>query len=205
MLEFENKLPSVNRDAIIDKINSVSNYLGIDPNWLMSVIRIESNFNLQAQNNFTNATGIIQFTRDHKGVDYKTIEGQRYYMGAIKLMSWVEQLELARKYYTPYKNKINNVTDLYLTTFFPIAVGKQNSWILQAPGIPKEAIASANPPFDPQGKGYVTVADIKTKLMQIIPSQYFKEIISNPSVKKSAYGIAALGLIGTIIYLLNTK
>lgn len=192
---FENKLPVTNRNAVIEKFNSVSTYLGIDPNWLAAVISFESNFSTSIQNPYTNAVGIIQFTRDSGNVNYKTIAGTKYYIEDIKKMDFIQQLELARLYYSPYKGKIKGFHDLYLATFFPIAIGKPDSWILETNTISAKAISNANPIFDTNKLGYVTVGAIKAALLKKIPTQYVSYLIDQPVVKKTAITSVIIGAI----------
>jgi hypothetical protein len=132
------------------KVVQVCNALGIHPNWLMGVMYFETGGTLSpAKTNGIGSVGLIQFTRDRAGVDYKTIAGERYYLSDIKQMSFVDQMDLVYLYLKPYANKIKAFIDLYLVVFFPVAIGKPLDYVLQTSGLSASKIAEQNPIFDP--------------------------------------------------------
>ena len=101
-----------NKEAFKAKVESLSSMLMIDPNWLMSVMLLESSLNPQAINKITGAVGLIQFmpaTAKELGV---TLD-QLYDMDNI------QQLDYVYKYLSRYKGKMNNLSDVYLSVFFP--------------------------------------------------------------------------------------
>lgn len=197
MLIFEEKLPKTDRSAIVEKIRMVAKGLGIDPNWLMAVINFETagTFSTSIQNPYTGATGLIQFNEDFKGAGYKTIGGTKYAIDRIKGMGHIEQLELVRQYYRPYMDKIKGFVDLYLATFFPMAMGKPDDWTLRTDKVSAATIAKANPVFDQGGK--VTVGSIKNALLTKVPAQYVGYLI-----KKNAgpLGLFVLIIGGVLAY-----
>jgi hypothetical protein len=143
---YENKISEKEKEKVID----VSNRLGIDPDWLMLVMNSESGINAQAVNKQTGdssdpytrsanrATGLIQFMPlTAKGLGTTT---QKLFK-----MSMVDQLEYVYKYFKPKAYDYTSFHDLYLYTFFPIAVGQPDGWILQAKGIAAESIYNQNP------------------------------------------------------------
>jgi len=171
MLIFKDKLPINNRNAIVSKINAVANNLGIDPNWLMAVINFETagTFSTTIQNPYSNATGLIQF-----------MPSTAYHLGSsierLKQMSFIEQLDVVEKYYRPLKSKIKSFVDLYLATFFPVAIGKADNWVLQTSTISAKKIADQNPAFNVGGQ--VTVGSIKKALLAKIPAQYLSYLVT---------------------------
>lgn len=182
MLIFEEKLPSRNRAAIINKIREVSSALGIEPNWLMAVINFESagTFSPSIQNPYSDATGLIQFMPS-------TATSLGTTVTELKAMDFIQQLDYVKKYYWPYRTRIKGFVDLYLATFFPIAMGKPSNWVLRASGISAEKIAQQNPAFD-EG-GFVTVGKIKRVILSKIPAQYLSYVAKNN-----------LGLIGLVLF-----
>jgi soluble lytic murein transglycosylase-like protein len=60
---YEEKVKT-NREAFIAKVITISQKLGIEPEWLMQVFVNESGMNHQAVNSTSNATGLIQFMPD---------------------------------------------------------------------------------------------------------------------------------------------
>jgi len=172
-LLFESYVKS-NKPEFIQKVKDVSKDLGIQPNWLMAVMKNESGINAQAQNTkfpFSNgyATGLIQFTPDtaiHLGTTVDDLYS----------MSNVDQLDFVKKYFEPYKSKIKSFPDLYMVTFFPVALGKPDNWVLQTNTLSKEIIAKDNPSFDIHKRGYLTVGDVKQAFINTVPKQYQKYI-----------------------------
>ena len=189
MLIFEDRLPSNDRTAIIAKIRSVSHNLGIDPNWLMAVINFETNgtFSTTIQNPFSNATGLIQFmpnTAAHLGTS----------IGQLKQMDFIRQLDVVERYYRPYKSKIKGFIDLYLATFFPLAMGKPDDWVLQTKTLSAKRIADQNPIFNDGGK--VTVGSIKRALLKKIPTAYLKYLV----VQNQGFVITSLLVVLAMVF-----
>jgi hypothetical protein len=177
-LYFINKVKS-NRDAFAAKVIEISKKLDIDPNWLMAVMNSESGLNPQARNmayplNGGYATGLIQFipsTAKHLGTS----------TDALYNMSNLEQLDWVYKYFRPYRDKIESFIDLYMVTFFPAAVGKRNDHVLQAKNISALAIARANPIFDLNKDGKVTVGEVSEAFLKRLPEEIreaFKKKVS---------------------------
>ena len=98
-------------------LKELSNSLNVPESWLLTVIEIESNNNPRAVNKTTGATGLIQFMpATARALGTSTAE--------LLNMDYNTQLDYVYKYLKPYKRKIKSVTDLYLTVFYPAAVGK---------------------------------------------------------------------------------
>ena len=193
MLIFNEKLPTSNRNAIVNKINSISTYLGIDPNWLMAVINFETagTFSPSIQNKYTNATGLIQFMPS-TAIDLGTT------VEALKKMSFLQQLEYVQDYYKPYRGRIKSFVDLYLATFYPIAMGKPESYVIGSHKGPTtiQAIANQNPIFDPFHTGKVTVGAIKTVILAKLPVEYAKYLVeSNKTALLVVIAALAIGFI----------
>jgi hypothetical protein len=166
-LIFINKVLQ-NREAFAAKVIEISKKLDIDPNWLMAVMNSESGLNPQARNtkypvNGGYATGLIQFipsTARHLGTT----------TDALYQMSNLEQLDWVYKYFRPYRDKIESFVDLYMVTFFPAAVGKKDDHILQAKNISVLAVARANPIFDLDKNGKITVGEVSEAFLKRLPS-----------------------------------
>jgi hypothetical protein len=148
----------------INKAIQVCNDLGINPNWLLAVIYFETARTMSPQKtNSIGSVGLIQFTRDKAGVNYKTINGKKFYLSEIAKMDFIKQMDLVHLYYLPYKGKIKSFLDCYLVTFFPSALGKSDSYILQTSGLSQGIIAKQNPIFDLNKNGSITLGEIKTR------------------------------------------
>ncbi|MBP9779809.1 transglycosylase SLT domain-containing protein [Candidatus Gracilibacteria bacterium] len=138
-----------------DKIQSVCEHLGINPDDLKVVMIKESKINPKIVNGTSNATGLIQFMP-------KTARGLGTTVGHLRGMSGVDQLTYVQKYFEPYRGKLGSVEDLYLATFYPAALGRDDSFIIGSEGqsVSPELIASQNYGIAP-GKSVITVGDFK--------------------------------------------
>ena len=150
-----------NKEAFIKEVEAVSSRLDIDPNWLMAVMWKESRLNAQAVNKTGGATGLIQFMPN-------TAKGLGTSTNDLYNMSNINQLKYVEKYFKPYKDKINSYMDLYLVTFFPIALSKTNDWFFQTSTLTKEKIGIQNKGIN-EGKPINKIAFKKYLLNNIDP------------------------------------
>lgn len=180
------------KQSFINKVNEYSELLGINPNWLMAVMKAESGLNPKAVNkqpasvpgydedgiliklagqpdadninvrSLYRATGLIQFMP-------KTAKGLNTHTDDLIEMSGTEQLFYVYKYYQPYKGKIKSYFDLYLVTFFPAAIGKPDNWVFETSKIKASTIAKQNPGIDLNKDDKITIAEFKGYLLKTIP------------------------------------
>ena len=101
----------------IKKVIEVSNNLKVDPNWLMTVIALETgeSFN-PAIGNGLGYVGLIQFGKS--AADSLNITQQE-----LVKMSFIEQMNYVQKYLEKNKTKYKTLTDLYLSVLYPSACG----------------------------------------------------------------------------------
>lgn len=167
-LVYENKVPASYRVAFINKVNAISFKLGIDPNWLMAIMNFESAGTFSASvTNPIGAFGLIQFMP-------ATAKGLGTTSSGLKSMTAVNQLDYVYKYFLPYKGKINNYIDAYFAVFFPLAIGKDDNWVIQTKGISSSIIAKQNPAFDTNKDGKVYVWEVKKVMLERLPSEWLK-------------------------------
>jgi len=110
-----------------EKVLEISKKLKINPDDLMAVIAFESNFDPSARNPVSDATGLIQFipsTAERLGT---TVE-------ELKNMSAIQQLDYVYEYLKTYSGRMNDIYDVYMAVFLPIAVGKDNNYVLGVKG-----------------------------------------------------------------------
>jgi len=169
-------------------MNSLCTKLEINPNWLMMVMWSESRLKAQAVNkqagDSTNpavraanrAVGLIQFMPD-TAKNLGTTTQKLYAMSAI------DQLHFVYAYFKPWTGKIHSYFDLYLITFFPIAVGKPDEYILETTKLAASKIAKQNPFFDMNKDGKLTVGEIKRKMYESIPEAVVAEVVSQVEKK----------------------
>jgi len=174
-LIYENKIPASYRSGFVQKISQISEKLGINPDWLMAIIYFESarTFSPSKRNNI-GCTGLIQFC-PNRGKNYKTINGKKYLMSNISKMNYSEQLDLVYEYYKEYTGKLKSYTDTYFVTFFPLAVGKPDDWIIQGGGLSAKAIYDDNPAFTKLKDGKIRVWEVKKTILEKLPSEWLKE------------------------------
>lgn len=153
MLWYSNYV-NKNRDTFLNKVVSISNQLGINPNWLMFVMYWESGLNPAISNKYTGATGLIQFMPT-------TAISLGTSVSELGSMSNVEQLDYVYKYFRPYAGRMKNLYDVYLVTFFPAALGKSDNWILQTSSLSPRIIAEQNPAIDLNKDKQITVGEFK--------------------------------------------
>jgi hypothetical protein len=175
---YEEKV-SENRTAFLSTVAILCRDLDIEPDWLMAVMNSESGLNHRAVNANGGATGLIQFM-PATAVSLGTTTD------ALKAMSNVEQLEYVRKYLWPYRYKIKSYADLYMSIFFPVALGKAENWIIKTSKLPAEKIASANKIFDLDGNGILTVSEVREAFLRRVPEAVrtrFRNIVKKKFIR----------------------
>ena len=115
-------------DKFMSKIIEISNRLAIHPDTLMACISVESEFNRMALNPVSRAVGLIQcLPSTLKGLGVSRFELER--------MTGTEQLEkVVYKYLKPYHGQMIRPIDVYLSIFYPLAVGEHDSYVIARTG-----------------------------------------------------------------------
>jgi len=150
-----------NREEFTEKVNNISNELGIEANWLMFVMWFESRLNPQAVNPISGAAGLIQFMPS-------TARSLGTTTGALKHMNNVQQLDYVLSYLRPYKGRMKRWVDVYLAVFYPKAMGKPDFIITS------DIVAKQNKIFDINKDLDISVKEIETVLRNTIPEKYKK-------------------------------
>jgi len=90
----------------LNKVNEVAQKLNFNPNWLLAVMYFETGKTFSPSiTNPIGSVGLIQFTRDKSGVQYKTIGGKQYPLSVIKSMTFEQQMDLVYLYFIDVKSK----------------------------------------------------------------------------------------------------
>jgi len=150
-----------NREEFTEKVNNISNELGIESNWLMFVMWFESRLNPQAVNPISGATGLIQFMPS-------TARSLGTTTDVLKRMNNIQQLDYVLAYLRPYRGKMKSWVDVYLAVFYPKAIGKTHFVITP------DIVAKQNKIFDLNKDLDITVDEIKTALRNNMPEKYKK-------------------------------
>ena len=99
------------------KVIQVSKNLGVDPNWLMTVIALETAETFDpSTDNQVGYVGLIQFGKDASG-DLGVSQSE------LVAMNFIEQMNYVEKFLQHNKSKYNTLTDLYLGVLYPSASG----------------------------------------------------------------------------------
>jgi len=199
-LIFQENVPRVYGSSFIASVKEYSRSLNIDPNWLMAVMYFETagTFSASIRNPFSNATGLIQFMP-------KTALSLGTSIDELALMTAEEQLYYVYQYYYPYRNRMNSYVDLYLATFFPLAMGKASNFVLQTSNLSASTIADVNPIFDLNKDRKITVGEITKVITDKIPQAWRNYFLGNTSgsfAKKKSWIPKAIGvsILGYLVY-----
>lgn len=219
---FESLYKGSDKSNFLQKVIQISANLGINPNWLMFVMKVESGINPQAVNiqgastpgyngegilvkpsgqpdssnaetrAIYRATGLIQFMP-------RTAEGLGTSTQDLYFMSGVDQLNFVYKYYLPYKGKIKSLADLYLITFFPAGLGKTDDFIFKTSSISAEKIAAANPGIDLNKDKKITLGEFKQFILNKVPED-MQEVLGYKKKKTNiSIALIILALFGFLI------
>lgn len=154
-----------NKAAFLQRVSEISAALGINPDWLMFVMKTESGITSTAVNPHTGATGLIQFMP-------ATAAGLGTSLAEIARMNNVQQLEYVYKYFKPYAGKLHSAADLYAVTFFPKVLGQPDEYVLQTDTISAAKIAGQNPIFDLNKNGEITAGEFRKAVFSRYPSGF---------------------------------
>jgi hypothetical protein len=157
MLLYELHIPQGIRASFTQKVAAISGQLGIDPDWLMAVMWQESRLRPEARNPVSGATGLIQFMP-------ATAASLGTSVDALAQMSAIDQLDYVYRYYLPYAGKLHSFADAYFAVFFPAAIGKPATWVLESGSLTAAKIAQQNSLYDVNRDGRLTVAEVMAKL-----------------------------------------
>lgn len=171
----------------LSKLVKVANSLGMDPNWLASVIAFESGFNPKATNPGSYATGLIQFMPKSTAPKLGTSRDE------LLAMSSVEQLDYVDKYFRNPETgqparKFKSLSDVYLSVYSPSLLGKSPEYVVTRAGSIEYA---QNSGFDQSRKGYYTVSDVVSPVAWLLSSAESRAGVT----VSDAFAIAAAGTV----------
>ena len=175
------------RTAFAKKVETISTYLGIHPDWLMQVMWAESKMkpdaaNRQGKEKRLVAAGLLQFTTGSGIVKAGKVPS----IAHILSMPALAQLDLMKWYFTPYRGKMRSYYDVYAVTFFPAMVGKPDDWVMQTRTLSAATIAKQNPAIS-KGKSRITVADFKRYAVNLVPQSVRERVFG--AVKEAVQAV----------------
>ena len=135
----------------VDKAKGVAQRLGVKPEWLFAIMQNESGMDPKAFNKNGGATGLIQFMP-------ATAKALGTSTEALSQMSATQQLDYVEKFYKPYAGKLKTGADMYLATFYPLALNKGNDFVIGSERSDSmvHTIARQNPAFDVNKDGQIS-------------------------------------------------
>lgn len=139
-----------------DKVKKICKELGINPNWLMHLMYFESakTFSPSVRNATSGATGLIQFMPS-------TARGLGTSTAQLAQMSAVGQLDYVKKYLKQYPVHLaKSYGELYLSVFYPLALKKDDNFILGSQNNTSATVARQNPIFDTDKDGILTKKEV---------------------------------------------
>ncbi|QHV97569.1 lysozyme family protein [Spirosoma endbachense] len=191
-LAYETSVPAAYRTAFLNKVITICNRLGIDPNWLMIVMRFESanTFSPSVKNPNSEAYGLIQFTA-------VGISGLGVTLDQLRAMDAVSQLDWVEKYLNPYRGKMTDLYGVYLAVFAPAYIGRPDA---QKVYVSPSKQYTANKPLDTNNDGVITVGEIKQVISRYIPAGYSAGSITTD---QKVLPIAAIAVIIVLFFTLK--
>jgi hypothetical protein len=144
--------------AFKQKVIAISAELGIDPNHLMAAMAFESarTFSADIENKTSKAVGLIQFMP-------ATARALGTSTEALKKMTPVAQLGYVRRYFLPNKNRLRDLSDVYMAILWPRAIARPASYVLFALG---SSQYRQNKGLDADNDGVVTKAEAAARVQQ---------------------------------------
>lgn len=191
-----NEVPT-NRQQFGEKVILICNEMNINPNWLMGLMYFETarTFSPSIENSI-GCVGLIQFCSSAR-TDLNVSKA------SLKAMTNVRQLDYVKLYFTHASwkrnllTKVNNLTDLYLIIFYPIAVGKSDNYVLGSHNGTYTTVYNNNPFFH-DGTGQIKVKNVKNALLN-----WFNRYGYNTGANAPTPAAAATGESDNTLFLLT--
>lgn len=131
---------------VVDDLLRTARRLGVRPTWLANLIHFESQWNPQAKNPWSGASGLIQFMP-------ATARGLGTTVEALRGMTAAQQWPYVEAYLRPFRGKLKTQHDLFMAVFYPKAIGRGPDYRFSA------RVAAQNP-------GIFTAGDYTRKALK---------------------------------------
>lgn len=158
------------------KLVQVARALGIDPDWLASVISFESagTFSPSQTNRAgSGAIGLIQFMPS-------TAQNLGTSTAELAAMTAEDQLDYVAAYFQGFAGRLHTLSDTYLAVLFPAAIGKAGDHVVWNASDANPKPYQQNRGFDVEGKGFITVADMTRPVAQVYANAQSRPRIDVP-------------------------
>ena len=137
----------------VTQVEAIAERLGTDPNYLLTVMQLESGIDPSATNKQGGATGLIQFMPD-TAIRLGTTAD------ALRRMTSLQQLDYVEAFYQRYAGNLHSVGDVYMVTFYPDLAFKSAETVVARKG---QAVYDQNVGLDVDKNGILTVGDVTKK------------------------------------------
>lgn len=192
---------SKNIAAAVSSTNRLEQSMGFAHNSLLDVFLFETIGSLSPskQNADTLATGLIQFMPNTARVLGTSVD-------RLRNMSFDDQLVYVRKYfdqngYTKKVRSSNDPLDCYLAVFFPAAIGKPDSFVIQTSKLSPSLIAKQNPVFDLDKNKLITKSEIRKKYTSTV--NIFRKKVGIPPRLNFTQGVLPFVAVGGLLLLFS--
>ena len=203
-LIYENKIPTQYQADFLKRVREISSDLSIDPNWLMAIMAFETaNTFSPSKKNQIGCIGLLQFCPDASRLGYKTIGGKRYLLSDLAKMTPVQQLDVVYEYLKQYKGQIKSYVDTYFAVFFPLAIGKDDNWVIEGNGLSASEIYNDNPAFRKVKDGKIRVWEVKATILSKLPKEWLNDgsfSLAYKAYKNYLFLGVGLMVVGYLIY-----
>lgn len=156
------------------RLIQIADELAIDVDSISAVIARESAWNPRAKNPGGSASGLLQWIET-------TAKGLGTTTAAIRAMSILEQLELVKAYFRPYRGRIRTPADAQMAVFMPAFVGKPLDTVVAAKDgtrrfgkVTEAEVYEKNKAYDRDRKGYITVGDVTDSVRRTVAAAQSK-------------------------------
>lgn len=184
---FIERIPAAERTIFENAMTAMCSRLGLAADHMMAVIYKETGgtFSPKAYNANGGATGLIQFMPS-------TAAWLGTSTAALRSMTATQQLVWVEKYFSKLgvAGKLKDFTDVYLAVFFPAAIGKPETWVLQSSDLSPYKIATSNPGIDLNKDQKITVAEFRQYARKGMPDIVLQALRSIPGA------VAGIGVLG---------
>ena len=169
----------------ITRIQEVASRLQTDPNWLLTIMQLESGITPDAQNPQGKATGLIQFMP-------ATAKALGTSVDALRSMADYEQLEYVEAFYRKYTGKLRGPGDVYMVTFYPSMAFRDSGTVIAKKG---EPVYDQNSGLDTNKDDILTVGDVESKAQNAYSKYASLPAFQAPKVDDSTKnGMALVGV-----------
>lgn len=188
------------------KLVSIADALGVDPNFLATVMSMETmgTFSPKVKNPFSGAVGLIQFMPSTAAALHTTT-------AALAAMTAERQLDYVRSYFERALGgrRVTELRDVYLAVFAPAFVLAPSGTVVFTKGKDGDRY-EGNKNLDKDGDGKITVDDVALPVEAILKEglKHPPIVVTEPRDEIASGGSTAaflLGLAGIALWLYNTK